>query len=278
MLGFRLNQLRYLKHPGQLWRVLFGRVKSIEVAILYACNKKCPGCYAANLRADQEKIFIRPRDIMDMCEKYKPAHINITGGEPMLSPYIFDIINLIDKSTVVSMVTNGDLIGIEQLELLKKCGLNTIQLSYGSNYNMNRNELVAKWSSCVGLNVCLSVTNIYKERENIKKALKICEENGYQLLFNTPGCGLEPEFDFPTYFTYRNNPVVREDNFFWAGNNVCPAGVQKFYITADKSIYPCDRMLHKKWNSYEEMREYFKKKRKVYCRRYEHICEQGEIK
>lgn len=274
------NQLRYIKNIGQVWRILTSKVKSIEIAVNYLCNKKCPGCYARNLRAEQNSIFLGPKEIKEICDKHKPAHINLTGGEPMLNPDIFEIIKIIPKSTIVSLVTNGDIFKYclnrdgakllkDYISSLKYGGLNTLQISYGSNYNMKFNETLALRAKQAGLNVCFSVTNIYKERKHILKAIKLCEKYKVQLLFNTPGCGLEDQFDYMTYFTYRRHPLVREDNLFWAGKDICPAGIQKFYITADKSIYPCDRMQDKKFNSYEEMRRHFKKEKKVQCRRYE---------
>jgi len=281
MIRKRLGQLRYVKNPLQIWRLLFSRVKSIEIAVNYVCNKKCPGCYARNLRADQEKMFLTPKDIKEICEKYKPAHINITGGEPMLNPKLFEIIQTIPKSIIVSMVTNGDLFKnppdvidfeteIDYIKLwnLKSSGLNTIQISYGSNYNCIWNKELAKYSKREGLNVCLSVTNVYKERKHILQAIRIAEENGYHVLFNTPGVGMEDQFDYQTYFTYRSHPLVREDNMFWNGADVCPAGLKKFYISADKSIYPCDRLHDEKYSSYKEMRKQYKGLKKVYCRRY----------
>ena len=228
-----------------------------------------------------------PKDMKDICKKYKPAHINITGGEPMMNSSIYNIIKAVPKSVILSMVTNGDLFfyaaGIKirepndsMLETLRNSGLNTIQISYGSNYNIRQNEKLAVACEKVGLNVCFSCTNIYKEREHIKDALQFCEFTGYHLLYNTPGVGLEDQFDYQTYFTYRSHPLVREDNMFWNGMNFCGAGTKKFYIAADKSIYPCDRAHSKSFNSYEEMRKEFEKKKKVYCRRFETMCNNKE--
>lgn len=284
MIKKRLGQLRYVKNIWQVWRLLTSKVKSIEIAINMACNRNCPGCYVRYLRKDQKSLFMTAEDVKEICEKYKPAHINITGGEPMLNPHIFDIIKVIPKSTIVSMVTNGDMLskpvsGLIKLDKLKNAGLNTIQISYGSNYNMELNEILAMTAEYVGLNVCLSVVNIYKERKNIERAIKLAsivikdkksyKKATYHVLFNTPGVGLEKEFDYQTYFTYRKHPLVREDNMFWAGCDVCPAGIKKFYIAADGTLYPCDRMHDKKYDNYEDMCSEFKCKEKTYCRRYD---------
>ena len=249
------------------------------------CTRQCPGCYVRNLREEQRHIRLTPEDVKEICDKYKPAHLNITGGEPLIHPQILDIIRNVPKSIILSLVTNGDMfwktverenLSIPQFDFkfltdLKKAGLNTIQVSYGYNYDFIGNESVAYYAKKAGLNVCLSVVNIYKEKDLITKALSLCEKYGYHLLFNTPGVGLETEFDGFTYLTYRSHPLVREDNLFWNGKDICPAGIKKFYITADKSIYPCDRMHNKKYASYEEMRNEYKKKKPTYCRRMEMV-------
>ena len=298
MLRKKFGQIRYVKNPLQIYRLLTSKIKSIELAINYVCNKCCPGCYARNLRKELKSIFLTPKDVKEICDKYKPAHINVTGGEPTLNPNLVEIIKIIPKSIIVSIVTNGDLlcnigqvkeinllnkfkytrhelyiININKINELKKAGLNTIQLSWGSNYDLSQNELLAETCKKEGLNVCLSVTNIYKERKYIKQAIKLAKIQKYHVLFNTPGVGLEDQFDYQTYFTYRNHPLVREDNMFW-NNGFCPAGIQKFYISADKSIYPCDRMLEKKYDSYENMKNEFKKKEKTYCQRYKMMCDE----
>jgi len=262
-----------------MWRILTSSIKSIELAILFDCNRRCPGCYARNLREDQKLIKLTTEDVKNICDKYKPAHINLTGGEPLIHPQILDIIRVIPKSVIVSLVTNGDMFWDKNMKFdfkllkdLKEAGLNTIQISYGFNYNFLDNQILATFAKKQGLNVCLSVTNIYKERDLILDAIKIAERENFHVLFNTPGVGLEDFFDYQTYLTYRSHPLVREDNMFWAGKDVCPAGIKKFYITADKSIYPCDRFHDKKYESYEEMKKEFKEKTPVYCRRYEQQC------
>jgi len=275
----RLGQIRYIKNPFQIFRILTSRIKSIEVAVNYVCNRRCKGCYARNLQAEQKKLFMTPTQMKDICTKYKPAHINITGGEPMLNPNIYEIVKAVPKDIILSMVTNGDMfknkdstVDFNKLDKLKECGLNTIQISYGSNYDMDFVELLAIISKNRGLNVCLSCTNILKERENIKRAIQLGDWNKYHILFNTPGVGLEDVFDYQTYFTYRRHPLVREDNLFWAGTDTCAAGIKKFYITTEGSIYPCDRLLDEKYDDYETMRKEYSKKGKVYCRRYEKLC------
>jgi MoaA/NifB/PqqE/SkfB family radical SAM enzyme len=258
----KLGQFRYINHPGQVWRYFFSPIKSIELAITYNCNFRCKGCYAADLR---KPIMLTKKQILDFVYEYKPMHINLTGGEPMLHPHLFDIIKEIPNSVVKSMVTNGSLLKEEDIYKLKESGLNTIQISFGINYpvdNLSKAYLCKK----AGLNVCLSVTNTNKNKKFIETAIKESELYNYHVLFNLPSGELMDDFDRETYFKYRDHPLVREDNMFWAGRDKCPAGTKKIYITAFGTLMPCDR-LHKVYNTYEEMREEFKHNC-VYCTRW----------
>jgi len=109
----------------------------------------------------------------------------------------------------------------------------------------------------------------------LKAAIKEAEKSGLHVLWNLPSGGLVKNFDKETYFKYRNHPLVREDNMFWAGKNKCPAGRQKIYITAKKELMPCDRW-HKSYNNLEEMRKDFEGK-KVWCSRLGDV-HKGELK
>ncbi len=259
----RLGQVRYVKNPMQIWRFFFSKVKSIEIAITYACNFKCPGCYAEDLKTTKPTMLSKEM-VLGFIKKYKPMHVNITGGEPLLHPQIYEIIREIPKSVVVSIVTNGSLLNEEKIKKLKKAGLNTIQISFGKNYpweNLEKAKIAKKY----GLNVCLSVTNTKKNKEYILAAIRAAEKNDYHVLWNLPSSFIMKNFDSETYFKYRNHPRVREDNMFWAGRNVCPAGRQKIYITAKGELMPCDRW-HKSYPDLESMRKDFQGK-KVWCSR-----------
>lgn len=243
-----LDQRRYI---GNIWQAvhlinkkLFHRfdVFSIELAITYDCNKNCPMCYSRDFPKHTQLTI---KDIQKIIKKYNPVHINLTGGEPSLHPEIYNILRSIPKRIIVSMVTNGDPICYDKMLRYKDLGLNTIQLSYGSLYDRGKQLMNARQAKDMGLNVCLSVINIRKERDHIIEAIKIAEKEGYHVLFNLPGCGLQKEFDKEVYWKFRSRKVVREDNMFWNGYNLCPAGKQKIYITATKKVYPCDRVFQK---------------------------------
>jgi len=258
-----MGQIRYVKRPGQAWRFFFSKIKSIELAITYVCNFKCPECYAEDLKTKNPTMLTKEQAV-GFIKKYKPMHVNITGGEPMLHPQIYEIIREMPKSVVVSIVTNGSLLDEEKIKKLRKAGLNTIQISFGKNYPWDNLEK-ARLAKKAGINVCLSVTNTQKNKKHILAAIKEAEKCGYHVLWNLPSGGLVKNFDKETYFKYRDHSLVREDNMFWAGKNMCPAGREKIYITAKGELMPCDRW-HKVYPDLETMRKDFKDN-KIWCSR-----------
>ncbi|MBU0957487.1 MAG: radical SAM protein, partial [Nanoarchaeota archaeon] len=259
----RLGQIRYVKRPSQALRYFTAKIKSIELALTFVCNFKCAGCYAEDLKTKKPTMLSKDQAV-GFIKKYKPMHVNLTGGEPLIHPEIYNIIKEMPKSVVVSLVTNGSLLTKDKIKKLKDAGLNTIQISFGKNYPWDNLEK-AKWAKEAGINACLSVTNTTTNKKHILAAIDYAEKNDIHVLWNLPAFGLVKHFDKETYFKYRNHPRVREDNMFWAGRNRCPAGREKIYITAKGELTPCDRW-HKVYPDVKTMRKDFKGN-KVWCTR-----------
>ncbi len=82
--------------------------------ILHRCNLKCTHCYQDERAA--ESSFIKLKEIFeqytDFCREYGyRGHINITGGEPLLSENLFPLLSLLEESGVTfGLLTNGTLI------------------------------------------------------------------------------------------------------------------------------------------------------------------------
>jgi len=263
MLHKRLNQLRFLKNPAVFRRVLTSEVKmrlgiptlrSLEFAVTWACNMQCPFCYAEDLmtKPDRNKKAIeldKFRDVVSQARDLGMSHINITGGEPFVRKDLFELVASIPKDIIITIVTNNILLTKEKIDRLKELGVVSLQLSYGNNYEREFSLDMAKYIKDTGIEVCLSIVNIKEERAANERAMKIAIENGFFVLFNYP---MKVELDSAFYWRYRYNPIVREDNLFWAGKNRCPAGVEKLYITNDGEVMICDRIHNVFGSVYEE--------------------------
>lgn len=102
--------------------------------IIHRCNLRCTHCYqdeyiSERSFTDLEKLFYQ---YMDFCEKYNfRGHINFTGGEPLLSEYLFPLLELCDKNKITyGILTNGTLIDSTVSERLKnQKNLSFVQVS-----------------------------------------------------------------------------------------------------------------------------------------------------
>jgi MoaA/NifB/PqqE/SkfB family radical SAM enzyme len=250
------TQLRMAaRNPAQVRRVVASELKvragmptlrSVEFAVTWICNLRCEFCYAEDLMYAQKRppdiTVDMVRDVMKQAHKLGMIHVNITGGEPMIRKDLCELIDVVPKDVVVSVVTNSTLLTEEKLREFKKAGVSTVQMSYGAYYLKHFRRELARYARSIGLGVTLSVVNIKSERENIEAAMRMAEEDDLSVLWNYPmrykNDGLDPEL----YWKYRTNPRVREDNMFWAGKNRCPAGTAKVYVTNDGDVMTCDRI------------------------------------
>lgn len=82
--------------------------------IIHNCNLRCKHCYQDDYKSqmsfdDMKKIF---NQYVFFCKKnnYR-GHINFTGGEPFLSPYLYEMLDLCEKNGITfGVLTNGTLI------------------------------------------------------------------------------------------------------------------------------------------------------------------------
>jgi len=83
-----------IKPVLQTWgRALRGRVPSLSIEITKECPLRCPGCYAyedahlgtTNLRSlsdfKGQELIAR---VLDVVDQYKPLHLSIVGGDPLV--------------------------------------------------------------------------------------------------------------------------------------------------------------------------------------------------
>jgi MoaA/NifB/PqqE/SkfB family radical SAM enzyme len=85
--------------PGEFlagwWNVLNGRTPLLSIEITRECPLKCPGCYAygedhlgAGAPTLREVSDFRGKalitGVLDLVRKYRPLHVSLVGGEPMV--------------------------------------------------------------------------------------------------------------------------------------------------------------------------------------------------
>ncbi len=91
-------------------------LSSVYFTLTRECDLACPYCYQGlRKRARKTMPLDQVRAIMDKIAAINPdSHIMVTGGEPVLHPDFFEILELIrDRGFTASVMTNGGLIDDE---------------------------------------------------------------------------------------------------------------------------------------------------------------------
>jgi radical SAM protein with 4Fe4S-binding SPASM domain len=98
----------------------------VQWHITNACNLRCQHCYQDDFSKDRDLPFpelqkISANLLAAIGEWKRKACIHLTGGEPLLKPEIFSLLEYLDRSPVVEelgIITNGLLLNKEMAERL----------------------------------------------------------------------------------------------------------------------------------------------------------------
>lgn len=166
-----------------------------------ACNLKCLHCYQENhtpvqLKYDDLiKILNQYRELLDKLKT--TGHINLTGGEPLCSPYFFKILDEFKKDSnkySFSILTNGTLITEEYAEKIKSYNPEYVQVSLEGGKRTNdyiRGKGVYKKVAQAikilkkhGIYVSLSFTATKLNYKEFPKVVKFAEKYGVDTIWS----------------------------------------------------------------------------------------------
>ena len=110
--------------------LLFNRVppfRQVEIQVTFDCNLRCTHCSAANFSPPEDLLTLSDyKNIVEQCKRYKVPMVSFTGGEPLFSTRLEEILSFFDtKSTLMSCTTNGTLLTEERARRLKSLGLDS---------------------------------------------------------------------------------------------------------------------------------------------------------
>ena len=108
------------------------------------CNLKCLHCYQENHKPQElsyselVRIYYQFKELLQ--NKKMKGHINLTGGEPLCSPHLFAILDLIKKDSDLisfSILTNGTLVTADIAKRIKSYHPYYVQVSLEGGKKMN---------------------------------------------------------------------------------------------------------------------------------------------
>jgi MoaA/NifB/PqqE/SkfB family radical SAM enzyme len=282
----KLSRFTYNFHYAVNWRkprltlrimqayvdlLLRGRqpMRSIDVNIGLACNLRCTHCFAENLKFKGATVLTNEEwgDVFEQAIELGTISIAFTGGEPMISPRLFELIPLAQPDRMlVILATNATLLSPGLAARLKAAGVDLLQISVDSGIAEEHDRFRGKNGAfaatmraidiarAAGLKVAASPTvshlNIdspgfqrvidWARREgilvNLSLAVPVGEWAGHD------DCLLTPEDMERLNRLVRTTPHVRRDfetNYWTQG---CGAATEKLYVSPFGDVLACPYM------------------------------------
>jgi len=166
----------------------------------YKCNLNCKHCYsdAGNLPR-QELSTSEAMKVVDQIADFGVTSLAFSGGEPLMRKDFFEIATrAVESGLYVSLATNGTLLNKGRVRILKKMGLNYVEVSLDGANSKTHDPFRGKTGSfdqalnglknCVKEDICtcLAVTATKNNLTEIPSVLALAEKMGIKrfTLFN----------------------------------------------------------------------------------------------
>src|SRR5947209_3268067 len=100
------------------WRILCGYPPSLSIEITRECPLRCPGCYAYEpehlngtplRQLPDKKGDDLMKGVIELVDQYKPLHISLVGGEPLVRyRELNDLLPILNERRIpVQLVTSA---------------------------------------------------------------------------------------------------------------------------------------------------------------------------
>lgn len=159
----------------------------LRISITAACNMKCVYCH--NEGNTKMAILTKEqiRKIVEASKDFGLKKIKITGGEPLVSPYVEEICQMLTEEYGISVEMNTNGIEIEKLlGIIKKGWLKKVVI--GMDYfdkEISKNSPVGKSSDTIKNNILeikktgceVRIATVYNDDENTENIVKWAVDN-----------------------------------------------------------------------------------------------------
>lgn len=156
----------------------------------YKCNLKCKHCYSdAGSLPRQELSTSEAMKVVDQIADFGVTSLAFSGGEPLLRKDFFEVArHAVESGLYASLATNGTLLNKERVRLLKRIGLNYVEVSLDGASSKTHDAFRGKHGSfdqalqglrnCVDEDICtcLAVTATKNNLAEIPSVLALAEK------------------------------------------------------------------------------------------------------
>lgn len=110
-------------------------LKRLQVELTRHCNLECSYCYSGSGPRQKGGLSVNQvRDVLEEAASLGVVFLDLTGGEPLIYPGIFEVLEHARRlGLVVTLHTNGVLLNAERVATLGRLQLRTLQVSLDSH-------------------------------------------------------------------------------------------------------------------------------------------------
>nr|MBA4405146.1 hypothetical protein [Nanoarchaeum sp.] len=265
-----------IKKPLLIPRILFNYfrifvlrakiVRKVEMGITFDCQCNCPKCSSTFMRSSEKRKLTLPeiakaaRGILNL----GAVQINLTGGEPLLTENLFEIIKCFQPHKVILTInTNGLLLTEDMIDRLEAAGVDIIKISVDSPIEKEHDEFRG-YNGCFS-QVIKALAYIKKKKKILAQLSTVCIKenlNSYRIWklvemakdhnallgLTIPAASGKWLEDKDVLLGEKEKKVLRElikiphvirdtDEAYLRSH--CPAGSEEFYLTCYGDIIPC---------------------------------------
>ncbi len=242
----------------------------IDVALSYQCDLKCEHCSAMIMKQEKDKQCVPSLELDDYRKLVQDAKEldnlswNITGGEPLLVPWLDELITIMEpKRHYVSIQSNCTYMDAKRAKELAKLGVNCVTTSLdssipeehnafrGADYSYDR--VMSGLRNCreAGMSVLIGMTVTHQNlrTQETKDLIETANAQGAVVVLNSAvPCGrwkgnaeMVIRGDDLEYLKQlkQQYPMTTTDREVGRNKIGCPAGMEKIYVTPYGDVTPC---------------------------------------
>jgi len=237
----------------------------MDLALGYDCNLRCDHCSAMVLKRDAPVLDLDDyQSIVTQAKALDNLSWNITGGEPLLSDMLDDVIPILEpKHHYISIQTNGTLLSYSRARELARLGVNCITTSLDSADRDKHNQFRGSSASFdavfsavdnarrAGMKVLVGGTVSHEtiRSRDLEDLIGLVNRMGAMFLFNLAvPCGKwankeslvlsGSDRDYLMHLMDKY-PATSTDHEPGRNQKGCPAAMEKIYITPYGDVLPC---------------------------------------
>lgn len=260
------------------------RVKGFILNYSNKCNFTCPHCYTRSGAGEYGETTLTIGDIKKLADEADALgvyEIDIQGGEPLINPQLFEILEAIQTDRFyVYITTNGWFLDQKMAEKLAKAGVDRVSVSidaFSAEEHDTFRRKKGAFEKCInsltyvqeaGMKAYVNiVVGHYNARsEELKKFVNYLDKNNWGIVFNCASPTGNWRNNYDVMLTQEDSealeqlkkeyPSIIRDlwNYFNPDDKLvygCPA-VNLFYVNPAGDILPCPYIHAKLGNIKEE--------------------------